>query len=208
MPAAPARRSSAAALCLALGLAACAGDLVVRASPKPPVRTASVLSAVAPLRVSVSPVAGAPAMDTPVGRRAGGWLLADDGPIYLTEDVGAVVRRVVVRELEAAGVPVVDDGGDVHLGLRLEDFRIDAPREGGGWEVTAALRLALRVSPKPGSDSWDEFEYSAERSARAAWPGVSSVERVLDQTLEDLGGVLAQRQELATALRAQAVRRP
>ena len=185
---------------LAAALLACAGDLVVRAPQEPAAREASVLERAAPLRVAVSRVAGAPPSDAPVGERAKGPFTGAV-PIILTEDVGTVVRRTVVDELRAAGLEVVDQGGDAHLALELHEFSVNAPRSGGGWDVQARIRLGLRVSKTPGAEAFDEFELTAERSrVRAVAPDVASVERVLAECVDDLGSLLAEREALAAAL--------
>ena len=154
----------------------------------------------APLSISLGEVAGAGGVDAAVGGR-GAALLQPGGPIQLTEDVGTIVRRVVMQTLERAGHRVVAEGGDVHLALRVEEFTVDAPRAGFGWEVTARVRLLLRVSPRPGDEAWDEIASSAERSLRTFWrPGISTVEPVLRGCLEDLAELLGQREELPAAL--------
>ena len=194
------RVSGSGLVLLAAAALACAGDLVVRAPQEPVTREASVLERAAPLRVVVSRVAGAPPSDAPVGERAKGPFTGAV-PIILTEDVGTVVRRTVIDELRAAGLQVVDQGGDVHLGLELHEFSVDAPRSSTGWDVQVRIRLGLRVEKAPGAEGFDEFELTAERTReRAVAPDVASVERVLAECVGDLGGLLAEREALAAAL--------
>lgn len=188
--------------CLALVLLAsgCASDLLVSAPSALPPLSGTPLGKLAPLSIAVGEVRGAGGVDAVVGRR-GGALLQPEGPIQLTEDVGTIVRRVVTQTLERAGHRVVADGGDVFLGPRVEEFTVAAPRAGFGWEVTARVRLVLRVSPRPGDETWDEIASSAERSRYTFWrPGLSTLEPVLRGCLDDLAELLAQREELAAAL--------
>jgi hypothetical protein len=185
-------------------LLGCAGDLVVRPPQADGSRAGGALSAVDPLGVAVSPVAEAPPRDAPVGVREAG-VFAPEGPIHLTEDVASVLRRVVVQELVAAGHRVVESEADVHVGLRLLEFGVNARRGGPSWEVVAGVRLALRVARHPDTESWDEFVYSAENTGGSLLrPGVGATERVLGRCLKDLGDLISEREALAAALERHA----
>jgi len=195
------RRIARVSAGLAAGLLlACAGSLVVRAPQDPQPHPASVLGQIAPLAIAVPPAGGAAATADPLGERAGGWG-RPSGSIAMTERPGDLVRRVVIQELEQAGHRVVAENADVHVGIEVREFSVDAPRAGRGWDVTVAMRVALRVSRSPGADDWSEFVYGAESVAHTpAPPGVSMVERVLAQAVRQLGSLLAERQALAAAL--------
>lgn len=186
----------------------CASDLIVRAPEVLPPVDPAALGELAPIQISVGAVANVPDMTTPVGAR-GAAPLQPGGPIHLTEDAGTILRRALVETLQHAGHRVVAQGAAAHVALRVEEFTVDAPREGIGWEVTVRLRLVLRVSTRPGDEAWDELSVSAERTLHTAWrPDVGTVEPVLRECLQDLGTLLARRQELSAALARHSARRP
>lgn len=194
------RRSFAtlAAGWLALG---CAGALVVRAPQEPLTRPEGALASVPPLAVAVPEARGAAAAADPLGQRAGGWGRRG-GDIALTERPGEVLRRLLVEQLQQAGHRVVEADPDVTVGIEVREFSVDAPRAGRGWDVTAGIRIALRVERRPGDAGWSEFVYSAESTAHTpAPPGVGLVERVLGEALERLAALVAEREALAAALR-------
>lgn len=192
----------AAVACLAL--AACAGDLVVRAPQEWTPQPGGPLAAIAPLRIAVSIAAEGVPADAPVGERAAGWG-RPAAPIVLTERPVDVVRRVVVQELREAGHEMVDEGADVTVSVALRDFGIDAPRAGSGWDVVAHLEVALRVARVAGSADWSEFVYSAERTGHSLLPpGIGFTERILGELVSDLGALVAEREALATALERRA----
>jgi hypothetical protein len=103
---------------------------------------------------------------------------------------------------------VVAEGGDAALELGLREFRIEAPREGSRWKLTAQVRLALRVARTPGSEDHTELLYTAEREA-LSWvrPTLATTERVLSECLADLARLVSERDSLARALEAHARRR-
>ena len=173
----------------------------------PPVDPAA-LGELAPIRVSVGAVANVPDMAVAAGGR-GAAPLQPGGPIHLTEDSGTILRRTLMETLQRAGHRVAAQDAAAHVALRLEEFTVDAPREGIGWEVTVRIRLALRVSAQPGEQTWDQLSVSAERTLRTAWrPDVGTIEPVLRGCLQDLSALLARRQELAAALAKHSARRP
>lgn len=186
---------------LLLLLAGCAGDVVVRAPLAPQARGESALSRLPSMAVSVPPITGAGSASRPVGERSPG-LGFSKAPIYLTEDPGLVLQRLVREELASAGHRVVDSDADVVLSLRFDDFSVRMSPAGLRWDVEAAVRLAVLVLPAPGATEVAEFVYSAERSGQTfLWPGISTTERILADCLEDLAGVLASHEGLAAGLR-------
>jgi hypothetical protein len=186
---------------LALG---CASDLLVQAPREIALRDPSALGKLASVSVTLGEVADAPSLETAVGQR-GAAPLQPGGPIHLTEDVGTVLQRTVARTLESAGHRVVSDSGQAHVALRALEFHVDAPRVGARWEVTARVRLVLRVSARAGDPGWDEISALAEHSLPSPWrPGIATVERALRGCLDDLAALLAARPELAAALRKHA----
>ncbi len=201
------RRLAPAQLVLALAaaaLAGCASDLVVRAPDTVVAPRPSPLADLAPLTVSVGAVEGAPDPHAAVGER-GAAFLQPGGPIHLTEPPARAVRRMVEETLSSAGHRVVPGGAQVHVALRLVEFRVDAPRDGAAWNVVARVGVSLRVSAVPSDETWDELRSSAERSQRVVWrPGITTVEAVLRGCVEDLAVLLASREELAAALAAHA----
>ncbi|HJO23514.1 MAG: hypothetical protein QF890_13035 [Myxococcota bacterium] len=185
-------------------LTGCASDLVVRAPDTVVAPRPSPLADLAPLTISIGPVEGAPDPREAVGER-GGAFLQPGGPIYLTEAPARAVRRLVEETLSSSGHRVVPDGAEVHVALRLLEFRVDAPRDGAIWDVVARVGVSLRVSAAPGDEAWEELHSSSERSRRVAWrPGNTSVEAVLRACLDDLAVVLASRDEFAAALATRA----
>lgn len=191
-------------LCLAVG---CASDLIVRAPERVPLLDSAALGKLSRVVVSVGKVANVPGMAVPVGER-GAAPLQPAGPIHLTEDVGTIVRRTVMETLRQAGHEIVADDAAAHIALRLEEFSVDAPRAGVGWQTTVRVRVALRVSARPGEQTWDEISATAERSLRTPWrPDVGTVEPVLLECLQDIATLLARRSELADALAKHSVRR-
>jgi hypothetical protein len=199
------RRSPIPAAMLALLLlVACAGTLVVRAPQEIPPHTESVLAQIAPLAIALSPATGAAAAADLLGERAGGWG-RQGGAITSTERPGDLVRRVVAQELEQAGHRIVEHDPDVVLGVSVMEFTVDAPRVGRGWDVTVAIRAALRVEREPGSDDWSEFVYSTESTGRTlAPPGLSIVERILGEAVRRVAALVAERDALAAALQQHA----
>lgn len=182
---------------LALG---CASDLLVGAPPELTRFRKGALGALAPMTVSVGAVANAPPLENPVGHR-GAAFLQPGGPIQLTEDAGTIVRRTLSETLERAGHRVVREGGEAHIAVRLEEFSVDAPRAGMGWDVMTRVKLVLRVSRRPGGENWDEVSALSERSLQSVWrPGIGTIEPVLRDCLNDLAILLAGRGELAAAL--------
>jgi len=201
------RRLAALRLILSVAAAAhagCASDLVVRAPDAVSAPRPSPLADLAPLTVSIGPVEGAPDPRAAIGER-GAAFLQPGGPIYLTEAPARAIRRTLEETFSSAGLRVVLREAQVHVALRLSEFRVDAPRDGGGWSVVARVGVSLRVSAAPGDETWDELRSSSERSQRVVWrPGIASVESVLGGCLEDLAVVLASSDELAAALSAHA----
>ena len=195
------RRSSIAASMLALLLqAACAGTLVVRAPQEIPPHPESVLAQIPPLVIEVPPATGAAVAADPLGERAGGWGRRG-GAIALTERPGDLVRRVVVQELERAGHRIVEQDPDVVLEVGVLEFAVDAPRVGRGWDVTVAIRVALRVERELGSQDGSEFVYSTESTGHTlAPPGLAIVERILGEAVRRLATLVAERDSLAAAL--------
>jgi len=125
------------------------------------------------------------------------------GPIVLTEDPGGVVSGVVAAELRAAGHRIVDGEADAAMEIRVEEFRVEAPRAGSGWKVVANLRVVLKVASTPGSAGSTELVYTAERKADSpVRPSLATTERVLGECLGDLGRLVAERPSLARALEA------
>ena len=202
---APRRYGWALIVCLLMG---CAGDLLVRAPERLPPIDPAALGELSPIRISVGAVANVPDMALPVGMR-GAAPLQPGGPIHLTEDAGSILRRTVMETLQRAGHRVVAQDAAVHVALRFEEFTVDAPREGIGWEVSVRLRLVLRVSTQSGDGTWDELSASADRTLRTAWrPDVGTVEPVLRACLQDLGTLLAGRGEFSAALARHSDRGP
>jgi len=183
------RRRGWTALILGLRLAplllltmACAGDLVLRAPQQRAPRGAGALAALAPLAVELLPAAGAVSAEDPVGEREAG-MGARSVSIYLTEDAGVVLWRLVAGELRAAGHRIVDAKPDVVVGIRVLEFSVRDPARSPGWDVIVSVRLALRV---------------ANRSF--LWPGIRSNERILAECLDDLAQLVSEREALAAAL--------
>ena len=110
---------------------ACAGDLVLRAPQQRALRGAGALAAVAPLAVKLLPATGAATAEDPVGEREAGMGVRS-ASIYLTEDAGAVLWRLVAGELRAAGHRVVDAQPDVAVGIRVLEFSVRGPRAVAG----------------------------------------------------------------------------
>lgn len=195
----PVPRRAVAGVALAL-LIGCAGSLVVRAPQEPAPHPDSVLGQIGPLAVAVPPAGGVAAGVDPLGERAGGWGRSG-GAITLTERPGDLVRRVVVQELEQAGHRVVEADPDVTIGIQVQEFAVDAPRAGRGWDVSVAIRVALRVERRPGAEDWSEFVYSTESTGHTlAPPGVPIVERILGEAVRRLASLVAEREALAAAL--------
>ncbi|MBW1687749.1 MAG: hypothetical protein JRS35_22155 [Deltaproteobacteria bacterium] len=201
------RRRGWTALILGLRLAplllltmACAGDLVLRAPQQRAPRGAGALAALAPLAVELLPAAGAVSAEDPVGEREAG-MGARSVSIYLTEDAGVVLWRLVAGELRAAGHRIVDAKPDVVVGIRVLEFSVRDPARSPGWDVIVSVRLALRVAKTPDAEDFTEFVYTAERSGRSfLWPGIRSNERILAECLDDLAQLVSEREALAAAL--------
>jgi hypothetical protein len=121
--------------------------------------------------------------------------------IYLTEDVGTVLWRLVAGELRGAGHRIVDAQPDVTLGIQVLEFGVQDRVHSPGWDVIASVRLGLRVAKTPDAEDFTEFVYTAERSRRSLlWPGIGSNERVLAECLDDLAQLVSTREALAAAL--------
>jgi hypothetical protein len=179
---------------------ACAGDLVLRAPQQRAPRSTGALAALAPLAVKLLPAAGAVSAEGPVGEREAG-MGARSASIYLTEDAGVVLWRLVASELRAAGHRVVDAQADVVVGIRVLEFSVSDRARSPGWDVIASVRLALRVAKTPDAEDFSEFVYAAERSGRSfLWPGIRSNERILAECLDDLAQLVSEREALAAAL--------
>jgi hypothetical protein len=191
--------------CLLLAVA-CAGDLVLRAPEQPAQTSDGALAALAPLAVQLLPATGAASAEDPVGEREAGMGIRR-ASIYLTEDAGAVLWRLVAGELRRAGHRVVDAQPDVVLGIRVLEFGVQDRVRSPGWEVTASVRLALRVAKTPDAEDFREFVYTAERSGRSLlWPGIRSNERILAECLDALAQLVSEREALAAALGHYAAR--
>ncbi len=189
----------AAIVLVAAWAVGCVSDLTVRA-PEVSSPSEGALVDLSPLEVGIPPVRGAPAEQQVVGERAAGLGLAA-GEISLTESPGQVVRRVVASTLEASGQRVVDADPQVVVELELDEFRVEAPRHGSGWEVVASLRLRLRVHRHLEPGEHTELVYSAERKAVTyVRPSLATTERVLGECLGDLATLLVERPSLARAL--------
>jgi hypothetical protein len=209
------RRRGWTALILGLWLAplllltmACAGDLVLRAPQQRAPRDAGALAAMAPLAVKLLPAVGAVTAENPVGEREAG-MGAPSASIFLTEDAGVVLWRLVAGELRAAGHRVVDAQPDVVVGIRVLEFSVRNRAHSPGWDVIASVRLALRVEKTPGAEDFTEFVYTAERSGRRFfWPGIGSNERILAECLDDLAQLVSEREALAAALARHAGQQP
>ncbi len=194
------RRAALAGLLLA-GLG-CASDMTVRAPEVVGVGPDSSLAGLPPLSVEIPPAGGEPAGQKVVGERAAGLGLAE-GQIVLTEDPGHVVRRVVVSELEAAGHQVVSVDPQVVVGIQVEEFRVEAPRHGRGWEVLARVRVLLRIHRSPDAAEHTDLVYTAESKAVTyVRPSLGITERVLGECLTDLARLVGERDSLARALTA------
>ena len=179
---------------------ACAGDLVLRAPQQRAQRGATALAAMEPLAVRLLPATGAPTAEDPVGEREVGMGVRS-ASIYLTEDAGAVLWRLVAGELSRAGHRVVDAQPDVAVEIRVLEFSVRDRARSPGWDVIASVRLSLRVAKTPHAEDFAEFVYTAERSGRSfLWPGIRSNERILADCLDDLAQLVSEREALATAL--------
>ncbi len=185
---------------LLLVAVACAGDLVLRAPQQRARPSATPLAAMEPLAVQLLPATGAPTAEDPVGEREAGMGVRS-ASIYLTEDAGAVLRRLVAGELSHAGHRLVQAQPDVAVEIRVLEFSVRDRARSPGWDVIARVRLALRVAKAPDAEDFTEFVYTAERSGRSfLWPGIRSNERVLAECLDDLAQLVSEREALAAAL--------
>jgi hypothetical protein len=203
----PCARSRCSWLLLAWLVVGCASDLIVRAPERLRPIAPAALDQVAPQRISVGAVANVPDVSAPVGTRDGGPL-QPGGPIHLTEGVGTILRRTLMETLDEAGHHIVAQNADVHVAMRVEEFTVDVARQGIAWDVIVQVRLALRVSSRPGHQTWDEISVSAERTRQVVWrPGVATVEPVLRGCLRDLAVLLSRREELGAALAKHSSRR-
>jgi hypothetical protein len=188
-------------LSLCLG---CAGDLVLRAPSAFAPRTGSALSTLPPLAIEVPPGVGGGTSADAVGERAAG-VGRRGGALFLTEAPAAVLRRLVVGELEQAGHRVLDERTDVTVQVRVMEFSLDDVADSPGWLMVATVRMALRISDQRDSEDFTELLYTSERSSETlAWPGVASNERVLAECLADLAKALAEEPDLARALQHHA----
>jgi len=179
---------------------ACAGDLVLRAPQQRAGASAGALAALEPLAVELLPATGAPSAEDPVGEREAG-LGARSAAIYLTEDGGVVLRRLVAGELRRAGHRIVDTQPDVVVAIRVLEFSVQDRARSPGWDVIASVRLALRIAKTPDAEDYTELVYTAERSGRSfLWPGIRSNEKILAECLEDLAQLVSGREALAAAL--------
>jgi hypothetical protein len=180
---------------------ACAGDLVLRAPQQRAPRAAGALAAMPPLAVQLLPATGAPTAEDPVGEREAGMGVRS-ASIYLTEDAGVVLWRLVAGELSRAGHRVVDAQPDVAVRIQVLEFSVRDRARSFGWDVIASVRLALRVAKTPDAEDFTELVYTAERSGRSfLWPGIRSNERILAECLDDLARLVSEREALAAALR-------
>jgi len=194
------RRALRSACLAPLLLLACAGDLVLRAPEQRAPRGAGALAAMAPLAVKLLPATGVVSAEDPVGEREAGMGVRS-ASIYLTEDAGVVLWRLVAGELRAAGHRVVDAKPDVVVGIQVLEFSVRNRARSPGWDVIASVRLALRVAKTPDAEDFTEFVYTAERSGRSfLWPGIRSNERILAECLDDLAQLVSEREALAAAL--------
>ena len=194
------RRALRSACLAPLLLLACAGDLVLRAPQQRAPRGAGALAAMAPLAVKLLPATGVVSAEDPVGEREAGMGVRS-ASIYLTEDAGVVLWRLVAGELRAAGHRVVDAKPDVVVGIQVLEFSVRNRARSPGWDVIASVRLALRVAKTPDAEDFTEFVYTAERSGRSfLWPGIRSNERILAECLDDLAQLVSEREALAAAL--------
>jgi hypothetical protein len=179
---------------------ACAGDLVLRASQQRAPARAGALAALAPLAVQLPAATGAATAEDPVGERETGMGVRS-ATIYLTEDAGAVVWRLVAGELRRAGHRIVDAQPDVAVMIQVLEFSVQDRARSPGWDVIASVRLALRVAKAPDAEDYTELVYTAERSGRSfLWPGIRSNERILAECLDDLAQLVSEREALAAAL--------
>jgi hypothetical protein len=185
-------------------LLGCAGDLTVRAPLRATTPGQTPLAAVGPLTVHLPQASGPAHASDPVGERAAGLGVPQAG-IHLTEPPGIVLHRLVADELRAAGQGVDGDAGDVTVVVQVEEFSVRSPRSSPGWEVSAIVRMVLRISKGSGDEDFTELVYTAERSG-PSWlpPGVGRTERILAECLSDLAALLSGRQALASALRRYA----
>ena len=194
------RRALRSACLAPLLLLACAGDLVLRAPQQRAPRGAGALAAMAPLAVKLLPATGVVTAEDPVGEREAGMGVRS-ASIYLTEDAGVVLWRLVAGELRAAGHRVVDAQPDAVVGIQVLEFSVRNRARSSGWDVIASVRLALRVAKTPDAEDFTEFVYTAERSGRSfLWPGIRSNERILAECLDDLAQLVSEREALAAAL--------
>jgi hypothetical protein len=178
----------------------CAGDLVLRAPQQGAPREAGALAAIAPLDVKLLPATGAATAEDPVGEREAGMGVRS-ASIYLTEDAGVVLWRLVADQLGRAGHRIVDAQPDVEVGIQVLEFSVRDRARSLSWDVVARIRLALRVAKTPDAEDFAEFVYTAERSGRSfLWPGIRSNERVLAECLDDLAELVSEREALAAAL--------
>ena len=184
--------------------AGCASDLIVRAPDTVRAPRPSPLADLPPLTVSIESGEGDSDSRAPIGER-GAAFLQPGGPIYLTEAPTLALRRTIEEMLSTAGHRVVLRDAQVHVELGLLEFQVDAPRDGGAWDVVARVAVSLRVSATPGDASWDEIRSKSERSQTLVWrPETRGVEAVLAGCLEGLAETLARSDELASALAAHA----
>jgi hypothetical protein len=195
-----ARRTLRSCWLALLVLVACAGDIVVRIPRQQAPRLDTALAAIAPLAVEVPAASGAPNSADPIGERDAG-LGSPRGSIYLTEDAGTVLWRLVSEELRAAGHRVVDADPDVSLAIQVLEFDVGNRSRSLGWDVVVRIRMVLRVAKVAGADDFAEFVYSAERTGRTVYrPGIRSNERVVTECLDDLARLVSERETLAAAL--------
>lgn len=185
---------------LLLVSAACAGDLVLRASQRREQPSTGALAALAPLAVQLPAATRAVTAEHPVGEREAG-MGVPSAAIYLTEDAAAVLWRLVAGELRRAGHRIVQTQPDVALTVRVLEFSVRDHARSLGWDVIVRVRLALRIAKTPDAEDYTELVYTAERSGRSFfWPGIRSNERVLAECLDDLAQLLSEREALAAAL--------
>ncbi|MDJ0850779.1 MAG: hypothetical protein QNK04_20605 [Myxococcota bacterium] len=195
-------RTASLSLLVILLVLGCASDLTVRAPEVGGDRADSSLAGVAPVAVELPPAAGAHAESKVVGERAAGLGLSA-GQIALTEDPGHVVRRLVASELEAAGHRVVEADPQVVVGVSVEEFRVEAPRHGRGWEVLARVRVLLRIHGPRDAGEHTDLVYTAEsKSVTYVRPSLAMTERVLGECLTDLARLVRERESLSRALTA------
>ena len=182
----------------------CASDLIVRAPDTVRAPRPSPLADLAPLAISIDSVEPGPDPRAPIGER-GAAFLQPGGPIYLTEAPTLALRRTIEEMLSSAGHRVVSRDAQVHVELGLLEFKVDAPRDGGAWDVVARVAVSLRVSATPGDAVWDEIRSKSERSQTVVWrPETRTVDGVRAGGLEGLAQTLASSDELASALATHA----